>query len=69
MFLEKNSTESPKGHSFWYYLYISHLYSSKGEALFKASILSLSWVGGFWSEASVTAYYLFSIAVIMEYAV
>lgn len=64
-----NKTVHDDGHSFWYYLYKSHLYTSKGEALFKAFILSISWVGGFWSNISATAYYLFSIAIIMEYAV
>lgn len=64
-----NKTNHDNGHSFWYYLYKSHLYTSKAEALFKAFILSVSWVGGFWSNISATAYYLFSIAIIMEYAV
>lgn len=69
MALRENKTGYDNRHSFWYYLYKFHLYTSKGEALFKASILSISWVGGFWSNRSATAYYLFSIAIIMEYAV
>lgn len=75
---KENKAVHDDRHSFWYYLYKSHLYTSKAEALFKASILSISWVGGFWSDSwvgefwgniSATAYYLFSIAIIMEYAV
>ena len=69
MYSDGTNTKRKSSHSFWYYLYRSHLYQSKGEALFKAFILSLSWVGGFWRDTSVTAYYLFSIAIIMEYAV
>lgn len=66
---ENNSTEEKQHHTFWYYLYMLHLYNSKAEALFKAGVISVSWVGGFWSEVSATAYYLFSIAIIMEYVV
>lgn len=66
---EENGVEGKRKHSFWYYLCLSHLYNSKGEALFKAAVLSISWVGGFCSTVSATAYYLFSIAIIMEYVV
>lgn len=65
---EKNTEEKSK-HSLWYYLYMSHLYNSKSEALFKTAVLSISWVGGFWNTVSATAYYLFSISVVMEYVV
>lgn len=64
-----NDAAKKHKHSFWYYLYLSHLYNSKGEALFKAAVISISWVGGFYSKVSSTAYYLFSIAIVMEYAV
>lgn len=56
-------------HSFWYYIYELHLYSSKGEALFKAIALAVSWGGGVWHQDTAAAYYLFSIAIIMEYVV
>ncbi|MCM1235693.1 MAG: hypothetical protein NC489_36830 [Ruminococcus flavefaciens] len=56
-------------HSFWYYIYELHLYTSKGEALFKAIALAVSWGGGVWKQDTAAAYYLFSIAIIMEYAV
>lgn len=69
MAYEKNRSDLNNRHSFWYYLYKSHLYTTKAEALFKAFILSISWVGGFWSDKTATAYYLFSIAIIMEYVV
>lgn len=58
-----------EGHSWGGYIYSAHLYNSKAEALFKAVAISVSWVGGFWNAASTTAYYLFSMAIIMEYAV
>lgn len=51
------------------YIYRLHLYTSKGEALFKAIVLALSWFGGVYHQKSAVAYYIFSISIIMEYAV
>ena len=69
MDLRKRNIRHGNRHSFWYYFYKCHLYTSKAEALFKACIISVSWVGAFWNDVNATAYYLFSIAIIMEYAV
>lgn len=64
-----NSTKKNRKYSLWYYIYELHLYTSKGEALFKAIALAVSWGGGVWHQDTAAAYYLFSIAIIMEYAV
>lgn len=46
-----------------------HLYTTKSEALFKAAIIAISWSGGVWKQDTPLAYYLFSISIIMEYAI
>ena len=56
-------------HSIWYHIYRLHLYTTKSEALFKAGALLISWFGGVWHQTTSAAYYLFSIAIIMEYAI
>lgn len=56
-------------HTVSYHIYLLHLYTSKGEALFKAAILGVSWGGGVYLQKTVAAYYFFSISIIMEYAI
>ncbi len=51
------------------FIFKLHLYTSKGEALFKATVLAVSWGGGVWHQNTAAAYYLFSISIIMEYAI
>lgn len=66
-----------KGSRFWQFINDMHLYDTKGEALFKAVIISFSWGGGVHmlempDEISVSiaaSIFLFSVALIMEYAV
>lgn len=50
-----------------YWLYQLHMYTSKGEAFFKAGCITVAFAGAFWSKASAAAYYLFSISIVMEY--
>lgn len=56
---------------FWDKLYDMHLYPTKGEAMFKTLVIAISWVGGIHVHETVgaDALYLYSIAIIMEYAV
>ena len=66
-----------KACGFWEFLYDMHLYKTKGEGLFKAAVISFSWVGGVHlkqlpstiSISIATSLFLFSVAIIMEYAV
>lgn len=66
-----------KGSRFWKFISDMHLYDTKGEALFKAIIISFSWGGGVHMMSlpdkitiSIAAnIFLFSAALIMEYAV
>lgn len=64
-------------HKLYHIINDMHLYTSKGEALFKASIITISWVGGV-NFSSIpepiphnigSAFYLFSLALIMEYII
>ena len=55
--------------SIWYWISRAHLYTTKSEALFKAFQITVSWVGGLGTTPGPTAYYLFSLSIIMEYAV
>ena len=58
-------------------IYSCHLYSSKGEAIFKTVLITISWLGGIHMSAepaSITSeiassFYLFSMALIMEYII
>ncbi|MBD5452856.1 MAG: hypothetical protein HDR30_00820 [Lachnospiraceae bacterium] len=62
---------------FWETVYEMHLYPTKVEGLFKAFIITISWVGGIYfvqpegaiSSETATGVYLFSLALIMEYVV
>lgn len=62
---------------FWKFLYDMHLYEKKGEGFFKAFIITFSWVGGVHLKSLpneittplATSFFLFSIAIIMEYTV
>ena len=62
---------------FWEALNDIHLYPTKAEAMFKAFIITISWVGGICfvqsedviSNETATGVYLFALALIMEYAV
>lgn len=59
----------------WNALYQMHLYNTKTETFFKASFITVSWIGGGLARTDLScdenaiSYYLFSIALIMEYAV
>ena len=61
----------------WKWIYDLHLYDIKGEGLFKTILITFSWVGGVKMnslEGNITVsvatnLFLFSIALIMEYAV
>ena len=61
----------------WKFIYNMHLYDSKGEALFKAFLITISWVGGVnmvtlpdkITVSIAASLFLFSAALIMEYAV
>lgn len=63
--------------NFWELIYNMHLYDTKGEALFKAFLITISWVGGvnmvtLPDNITITlaaSLFLFSAALIMEYAV
>lgn len=59
------------GYSFWSAVYSLHLYPTKAEALFKAFLITISWVGGilYADPRNTNAFFLFSLAMIMEYAV
>ena len=46
-----------------------HLYTTKGEALFKSVVITISWAGGVYNQDTPIAYYLFSISIIMEYVI
>lgn len=58
-------------------IYNCHLYSSKAEAIFKTVLITISWLGGIHlskEPASITSeiassFYLFSMALIMEYII
>lgn len=66
-----------KEHSFWERFNNIHLYPTKAEALFKAAIITISWIGGVHytvppeqlTNEIGAAFYLFSLALIMEYVV
>ena len=72
----KNETKD-KYNNFWEFISDMHLYDTKGEALFKAILISFSWGGGVHminptNEITISIaanIFLFSIALIMEYAV
>lgn len=59
------------GYSFWSAVYSLHLYPTKAEALFKSFLITISWVGGvlYADPRNTNAFFLFSLAMIMEYAV
>ncbi len=50
-------------------IYNLHLYSTKGEALFKACALLISWGVGVWKQDATVAYFLFSMSIVVEYAI
>lgn len=56
---------------FWERLYSLHLYPTKGEALLKAFLITISWIGGILcaNPRTANACYLFSLAIIKEYIV
>ena len=67
------------GGKFWNTLEEIHFYKSKAEGLFKGIAITLSWCGGVnisnfsgkttFDNVIVASFFLFSIALIMEYAV
>ena len=69
----KESPQKKRNKHIWdaieYAICRAHLYTTKGEALFKAAALLLSYFGGVWHQNTPVAYYLFSFAIIMEYSV
>ena len=58
---------------FWQTLHKIHIYDNSGEAIFKAAVITISWIGGvhFAQEAQsiAVAFYLFALALIMEYLI
>ena len=58
-------------------IYNCHLYSTKGEAVFKTVLITISWLGGIHMSKEPVAitsdiassFYLFSMALIMEYII
>ena len=72
-----NKRTTLRGRKFWKFLSNIHLYSTKAEGLFKAVIILVSWIGGICfeettngiSSKTATGTYLFSLALLMEYAV
>lgn len=65
-----HSTESYKSPQNWsQWIAQLHLYDLKGESLFKSIGLWISWGGGVYNQNFASAYFLFSSAIIMEYAV
>lgn len=69
------SSNDSKAKKFWNWINKIHLYRTKAEAVFKAIIITISWVGGVHfsnltdMEAIGTSFYLFSLSLIMEYIV
>lgn len=66
-----------KEHSFWTKFNNIHLYPTKAEALLKTALITISWIGGIPPSSNIStvnteiasAFYLFSLALIMEYIV
>lgn len=66
-----------KEHSFWRKFNNIHLYPTKAEALLKTFLITISWIGGIPPSSNIntvnteiaSAFYLFSLALIMEYIV
>lgn len=64
-----------KFYSYYSKLYNCHLYSSKGEAILKTLLITISWLGGIHlskeplviTREIASSFYLFSMALIMEY--
>ena len=62
---------------FWQYFNNIHIYLNKGEAIFKAAVITLSWIGGVYlsktcekiTDEIAVAFYLFSLALIMEFLI
>lgn len=60
---------------FWRWINHIHLYTTKAETVFKAVIITISWIGGVHlldqtnTHSIGSAFYLFSISLIMEYMV
>lgn len=69
------NTEEKRQSKFWQSFNSIHIYDSRSEATFKAVIITLSWIGGVKLQEApgvVTreigaAFYLFSLALIMEF--
>ena len=66
-----------KESKFWKIIHDMHLYDIKGEGLFKAILITFSWIGGVNMEtlpetisvSIATSLFLFSAALIMEYTI
>lgn len=66
-----------KCYSYYSKFYNCHLYNSKAEAIFKTVLITISWLGGIHlskEPAAITreiasSFYLFSMALIMEYII
>ena len=64
-------------HAFWRGFHKIHLYPTRAEAVFKAMLITVSWIGGvrlsvppeLLSREIGISYYLFALALIMEYAI
>ena len=65
------------GDKMWEFIYGLHLYDSKAEGIFKAFIITISWIGGVHmsivpDEATIpiaSSLFLFAISLVMEYTV
>lgn len=62
---------------FWQTLHKIHIYKDSREAVFKATMITISWIGGIHfacatekdAQSIGVAFYLFSLALIMEYLI
>ena len=74
--MSKEKSASNKS-CFWKCLQSAHIYNTKAEAIFKAIIITISWIGGvrltekpetITREIGAT-FYLFALALVMEYLI
>jgi hypothetical protein len=71
------NTERKSKWNFWHDFNKIHIYESKAEATFKAVIITISWIGGVklqQTPSKITreigvAFYLFALALIMEFII
>lgn len=68
---KKKPEKLEKAYKFWKGFYLLHLYPTKGEALAKAALITVSCIGGVYSANPLVAscFLLFSLSIVMEYCV